>query len=331
MRQTLGAVMFASLALAQAPAPWKDPSPHRVRFVDVEEGVRLETLDWGGTGRPVVLLPGSGLSGHVFDELAPKLAAFSHVYAITRRGYGDSSQPAGGYDDQRLADDVLRVLDVLDIRAPVLAGHSMGGGELTTLASQHPDRVSGLVYLDALGDPRDFPAGDPAYMALLRALPPPVSPPPPRPTGDVPFDAYRAWQRKAEQFALPESELRSVFETNPDGTMGRHKTPRRIHNAIGEGQKKRDYSKIRVPVLALLDYPRTRPDEPPRDNEKDRAAVSAYLEATRKYVDRWIGNLLRGVAGARIVDVQGGHFLFLTREKEVVQEMRNFVASLGSV
>ena len=323
-------ILFFGLAtaLAQPSGQWKDPSPHRVRFVEVEDGVRLETLDWGGTGRALVLLAGSGLSGHVYDELAPKLTAFSHVYAITRRGYRNSSQPVGGYDDQRLADDVLRVLDNLEIRRPVLVGHSMAGGELTTVASDHPDRVSGLVYLDALSDPRDFPASDPAYMALVRALPPPKTPPPPRPTGAVSFGDYRAWQLKAERFALPESELRSVFETNPDGTMGRHKTPSRVHRAVGDGQKKRDYSKIRVPVLALIDYPRSRPDEPQPENEKDHAAVSSFLEATRKYVDRWIGNLLRGVSGARIVDLQGGHYLFLTREKEVIQEIRTFMAGL---
>jgi pimeloyl-ACP methyl ester carboxylesterase len=316
-------------APAQPAGPWKDPSPHRVRFVDVEDGVRLETLDWGGTGRTLVLLAGSGLSGHVYDELAPKLAAFSHVYAITRRGFGNSSQPAGGYDEQRLADDVLRVLDTLEIRAPVLVGHSMAGGEMTTLSSGHPDRVSGLVYLDALGDPRDWPGSDPTYMVLVRALPPPKPAPPPRPTGAVSFADYRAWQLKAERFALPESELRSVYETNPDGTMGRHKTPSRVHRAIGDGQKKRDYAKIRVPVLALIDYPRPRSDEPRSDDEKDRAAVSAYLEATRRYVDRWIGNLFRGVSGARLVDLQGGHYLFLTREKEVIQEIRGFIASLS--
>jgi pimeloyl-ACP methyl ester carboxylesterase len=324
--------LFVGVAtvLAQAPGQWKDPSPHRVQFIEVQDSVRLETLDWGGTGRAVVLLAGSGLSGHVYDELGPKLTAFNHVYAITRRGYGNSSQPIGEYDEQRLADDILRVLDTLEIRSPVLAGHSMAGGEMTTLASRHPDRISALVYLDALGDPRDWPASDPAYVALFRALPPPKTPPPPRPTGAVSFGDFRAWQLKAEQFALPESELRSVYETNADGTMGRHRTPARIHQAIGEGQKRREYSKIRVPVLALIDYPRPRPEDSMPENEKDRAAVSAFLEATRKYVDRWIGNVLRGISGARIVDLQAGHYLFLTREKEVVYEIRTFIAGLPS-
>ena len=52
------AAVASSLALAQAPASWRDPSKHRVQFVTVEDGVRLEVWDWGGTGRPVVLLAG---------------------------------------------------------------------------------------------------------------------------------------------------------------------------------------------------------------------------------------------------------------------------------
>ena len=96
----------------------------------------------------------------------------AHVYAITRRGYGASSQPATGYDDQRLADDVRAVIEALKLEAPVVAGHSMGGGEITTLARQHSDRLGGLIYLDAIGDPRDFMGADPAWRALLQKLPP---------------------------------------------------------------------------------------------------------------------------------------------------------------
>src|SRR5690349_20267976 len=112
-------------ACAQEPIAWQDLSNHQAKFVTVEDGVRLEVLDWGGTGRPVVLLAGSWNTAHIFDDFAPKLTDCCHVYGITRRGYGASSQPASGYGDQRLADDVLRVLDALNIAAPVLAGHSM--------------------------------------------------------------------------------------------------------------------------------------------------------------------------------------------------------------
>jgi len=80
---------------------------HTARFVTVEESVRLVVLDWGGSGRNVVLLAGSGNTAHVFDEFAPKLSQFCPVYGVTRRGFGASSQPTSGYDDQRLEDDVM--------------------------------------------------------------------------------------------------------------------------------------------------------------------------------------------------------------------------------
>lgn len=72
---------------SQRSAVWKDPSPHIVRFVTVDKDVRLEVLDWGGSGRPIVLLAGGGNTAHVFDHFAPKLTTHYHVYGITRRGF----------------------------------------------------------------------------------------------------------------------------------------------------------------------------------------------------------------------------------------------------
>ena len=79
---------------------WQDPSKHEVQFVAVEDGVRLEVLDWGGSGRPIVLLAGLGFSAHVFDGFAEKLTDTYHVYGITRRGYGASSRPKSGYTEE---------------------------------------------------------------------------------------------------------------------------------------------------------------------------------------------------------------------------------------
>ncbi len=62
-------LLISSLALlrAQEVAIWHDPSPHQVQFVTVDENVQLEVLDWGGSGRLVILLAGLGNTAHIFD------------------------------------------------------------------------------------------------------------------------------------------------------------------------------------------------------------------------------------------------------------------------
>src|ERR1035441_6074010 len=140
---------------AQDSASWHDPSQHKAQFVTVEEGVRLEVLDWGGTGRAVVLLAGRGLQAHVFDGFAEKLTDSYHVYGITRRGFGASSRPPLDYKEERLTEDDLQVFAALKLVAPIVVGHSVAGNELSQLGIHHSGRIGGLVYLDALNDSTD--------------------------------------------------------------------------------------------------------------------------------------------------------------------------------
>ena len=131
---------------------WRDAAPHEAHSITVDEGVQLEVLDFGGTGSPILLLPGLGATAHSYDELAPLLAQKHRVVAMTRRGTGDSSKPDFGFDTPRLAQDVLQVMDAMGLEKVVLVGHSIAGDELTWLGGHHPDRFSGLVYLDAAYD-----------------------------------------------------------------------------------------------------------------------------------------------------------------------------------
>src|SRR5580692_7766772 len=130
---------------SQQPTPWRDPSPHITRFVTVDKDVRLEVLDWGGSGRPLVLLAGGGDTAHVFDDFAPKLTASFHVYGITRRGFGESGFSTSDDGANRLGGDVLAVLDSLKLNRLVLVGHSLAGEELSSVANEYPNRVAGLV------------------------------------------------------------------------------------------------------------------------------------------------------------------------------------------
>src|SRR3989442_12005382 len=127
----------------------RDESPHTVHFVTGDGNVKLEVLDLGGSGRALVLLAGLGDTGHVFYDFAPPLANTYHVYGITRRGFGASSVPDSGYSADRLGDDVLAVIDSLGLTRPILVGHSIAGQEMSSIASRHPEKVAGLVYLEA--------------------------------------------------------------------------------------------------------------------------------------------------------------------------------------
>jgi non-heme chloroperoxidase len=111
---------------SQQPPEWKDPSPHIRQFVTVDKNVRLEVLDWGGSGRPLVLLAGGGDTAHAFDDFAPKLTPSFHVYGITRRGFGQSGFSLEGWGADRLGDDVLAVLDSLKLQRPVLVDIHLG-------------------------------------------------------------------------------------------------------------------------------------------------------------------------------------------------------------
>jgi pimeloyl-ACP methyl ester carboxylesterase len=212
MYPLIAVLLSLGIGVQRSSDVWHDPSPHRVQFITVEQDVRLEVLDWGGTGRPIVLLAGLGNTAHVFDDFALKLSKTNHVYGITRRGYGMSSHPDSGYNGQRLADDVLQVIESLGLRSPVLAGHSIAGEELTALGAQHSDRIGGLVYLDALSDPTtDWTE----YNALLQKLPPMRNPTrPPRGETNPTFQAWLDWQRGANGFTFPRcraaQHLRSI-------------------------------------------------------------------------------------------------------------------------
>ena len=149
-------VLLSCAAAASVRAQGRDAAP-KVEFVTVQPGVRLEVLDWGGPpahgpGSALVFLAGLGQTAHAFDAFAPRFTDRYHVYGITRRGFGASSQPAptdANYSAERLGLDVVAGIDALHLDKPVLVGHSIAGEELSWVGSTHPEKVAGLIYLDA--------------------------------------------------------------------------------------------------------------------------------------------------------------------------------------
>ena len=90
-----------------------------------------------------------------------------------------------------------------------------------------------------------------------------------------------------------------------------------------------------MPVLAFFEMPQAvydpsvRPGMYRPKNDEERAAIQAFMDATRGYINRRVKNLRSSVPAARIVDLPGaGHFVFQTREAEVVREIGAFIAGL---
>jgi hypothetical protein len=164
-------------------------------------------------------------------------------------------------------------------------------------------------------------------MALMRKLPPAT--PNARCQQDrSSFAKYRDTLACQMHFTMPEAELRNSYDANPDGSVGRFKSPGWINDAIGNGEVKRDYTGIRVPVVAFYEFPRTsldqlRPDDPQPRNDDERAIVLEFAAATSAFMVRWVQNLLRSVPDARLVDTPAaGHYVFLTRPAVVASGIR---------
>ncbi|MEU7872898.1 alpha/beta hydrolase [Dactylosporangium sp. NPDC049140] len=105
-----------------------------------------------GSGTPVVLSHGYPLSGRSWEkQLSQLLAAGYRVITYDRRGWGNSSQPATGYDYDTFASDVNKLLTQLDVRGAILVGHSMGTGDITHYLGRYgTERVAKAVLLSPI-------------------------------------------------------------------------------------------------------------------------------------------------------------------------------------
>ncbi len=105
-----------------------------------------------GSGQPVVLIHGYPLSGASWErQTAALLATGYRVITYDRRGFGKSSQPASGYNYNTFAQDLRELVTQLELRDFVLAGFSMGGGEVARYLGVYGDEeVSKAVFISSV-------------------------------------------------------------------------------------------------------------------------------------------------------------------------------------
>lgn len=322
---TLSALLVSVSLLNSQNTQKADTSPHSAQMIPVEPDVKLEVLDWGGNGRPLVLLTGLPDTAHVFDEFAPKLTASYHVYGITRRGRGVSSAPepnVTNYSASRLGEDVLAVIDALHLNKPVIVGHSIAGEELSYIGSHHPEKVAGLIYLEA-GYPYSLYDRDNGELELdsielrnqLRQFI--------NGYAMEPVKGYDSLIANLQRVEKEVKEQRRETGDLPPTPVSPRMTPDLF--AIMEGRE--SFTTIHDPALVIFaDEDNLGPAS--GDDPQTRAqAVRQALMKRRKELQ--IAAFERQVPSAHVVVIpQGTHYVFRSNEADVLREMNTFIAAL---
>ena len=326
---TLGVILTLlggslSCGAVEAQSVWTDPSPHTRQLVKVEENVSIEVLDWGGSGRALVLLAQLSQTAHIYDEWATTLARDYHVIGITRRGFGGAPATSEKYSTERLATDILAVLEAEHLRSPILVGHGVAGEELSWIGANAPGRVSGLVYLDAAYDRTNV--GAEARIAQR------IPSRPPRPEDMQSVQSVTAWMSRGVGGRIPESEVRQLAEVAPDGRVLGQRIPPGIQQAVLQQLVTVDPSRIRVPVLAIY-AKRTSPASQPGCQGDQEPPVR---EACQELYDWMTAQLVRSEAlfktipsRAQVIEMpDASSFIFLSHDAEIRQALAAFVSEL---
>ena len=282
--------------------------------------MHLEVLDWGGSGPPLVLLAGLQDVAHGFDEIAPHFTDDHHVLAITRRGYGASSQPRSGYDLAGRVADLHAVLDSLRLPHVALVGHSIAGDELTAFAGAYPDRVTQLVYLDAAYDHSGLPA-------LLRQSP---APPPMLATDSASARAVQAYLQRTFGMHIPEAQLRAIGRYDAAGRLVGNVTPEAIDSLILAGCGHPDYAAVLAPALvinAVIDSVQQVFPSWATLDATHRGAALRFTAALQTWAAAERARVRRELPAAQLLELHGAnHYVFDSHSAEVIRSMRAFFA-----
>lgn len=263
----------------------------------------------------------------MYDDFAPRFRDRFHVYAITRRGFGTSSAPAGGYAAATRARDIVAVLDSLHADRAVLAGHSIAGDELNKVGATYPGRVRALVYLDAY----DYGPARIAAMAAsqqgMGSLMPSMTAPDSASPAAVTALVRRVYPHIG---AIPESEVRATNVFGPDGRLVADGPGADAAPKIAAGTEPAAFARVAAPALGLfVVYPGPAAFfstyatlDPTRRTQADRA-FTAFTAWSRAGRDRFRAEVPHG----SVVELSdAGHYVFLTQPDRIEREMRAFLA-----
>jgi pimeloyl-ACP methyl ester carboxylesterase len=294
------------------------PSVHSIQA----NGVRLEYLDWGGHGPPLVFLAGLGDTPYIYNDLAPEFRSRFHCLGLTRRGFGGSAQPESGYELDNLVQDAASFINALRLRNVTVVGHSFGGTEAIRLSELHPDMIRRVVLLDTAYVP--FPESSEKALATLPSL---VGFPMSGVTQSLSnFREFQKWAHRNVWSDAAEANLRQQVVVKDDGSI-MQRTPPRVAAAIQKDQAAWNITRIPVPALLIFAHPLIADSlsQAKMDGESAveiRKASDEIEDARRGQIEA----LRRDSLKARIVEYEHtDHRCFIQRREEVVTEMKHFL------
>lgn len=155
----LAVVLIAFLVLR---TPDTDPEEMRAKyggepsqFVEIGDGVIAHIRDEGPRdGLPILLLHGSNADLHTWQPWVDGLGDSYRIIRFDQVGHGlTGPDPAGDYSRTNYAEDIREVADALGLDRFIIGGNSMGGKHTLAFAAAYPERVAGMILVDAGGGP----------------------------------------------------------------------------------------------------------------------------------------------------------------------------------
>ncbi len=324
----IGLVAGGSLLAQRVPSRlprddgWVDTAKHRAGFITVQRGVRIHYLDFGGSGPPLLLIPGIGNTAHAYDDFARGLTDRYRVFAMTRRGFGESSHPERGYTMERLVADIRAVLDSLKLPRVDIVGHSFAGQEMTKFARKYPGRVRRMVYLDGAFDNVTL---DSLSQELYTAAVPYPAKDPLRERDTATYRSYIAHVHSTRGVKIPESDIRvrvrydGIIEELGVGYAG-----------IGsESEVERmEWEKLPVPALGIFALrERFEQSEPWVTADTSwRELVQAYLDKAKTLTEFAVTDFKRAPRSEAMTISGGHHWIFVSHRDRVLSAVRAFLA-----
>ena len=162
------------LAMRRGEIPWATLEAKYAnaesQYVDLPGGIRTHYRDQGNPDGPVLLLVhGFAANLDTWEPWAQRLGKDYRIVSLDLPGFGLTRAPKGYLLTPTAFDDTVEgVADHLKLGRFTLAGNSMGGGVAWQYALNHPDRLDGLVLVDAAGFPEPSQKGSPIVFKILR-------------------------------------------------------------------------------------------------------------------------------------------------------------------